>query len=336
MPAALGAGGWMALCVETTMGTYLPPTTAGTVWTPILSEDFQYREDKYYTPQIAAGVVVRRDVAQSFYHIEGTVRMEVDPTQFPYFMYATRHTVSKSAGPPYTYTAVPNAAGSAGALGTKSLSITILRNNDTSAAFGYAGCVAGGFEFTVEDGVLICTITMFGLSEAAPGALGTPTWAAPNILGAASHAVYTDAAGLTPAFATADLTFNGFTANLNHNPAAQNRLTPSRAATYISYGETEATYSTELDFLSRTEYDNMVANNLKAIKFESVKPSGSTWAASTSGWRLVMYRTAYDTYPVGLEGMGDLVMARGVTGRILHITGGSAYTMECKSPTNIT
>jgi hypothetical protein len=336
MPAALGAGGWMAVSIETVMGTYQNPATAGTVWVPILSEDFQYREDKYYTPQIAAGVVIRRDVAQSYYHIEGTVRMEVDPTFFPYFMYATRHTVVKSGAGPYEYAATPNAAGSAGALSTKSLSVTMLRNNDTSAAFGYAGCVVGGYEFTVEDGVLICTLTMLGLSEESPGALGSPSWVAPNLLGAASHAVYVDASGTAPAFATQDNNFNGFTVNINHNPAAQNRLRPQRSASYVSYGETEATYNTELDFLNRTEYDNFVAATTRAIKFESVKPSGSTWAASTSGWRLIMYRTAYDSYPVGLEGMGDLVMARGVNGRILHQSGGNAYSMECKSPTNIT
>jgi len=107
-----------------------------------------------------------------------------------------------------------------------------------------------------------------------------------------------------------------------------------RSATYVAYGETEATYETELDFTDRTEYDNMVANTLRALKFESIK-GGANWTAATSGFRIIARRTAYSTYEVGLSGIGDLLMAR-VNGRAIGIAGGDAFTLECKSPTNLT
>jgi hypothetical protein len=44
---------------------------------------------------------------------------------------------------------------------------------------------------------------------------------------------------------------------------------------------------------------------------------------------------SYDAYDVGLEGMGDLVVA-GFTGRCIGIAGGKAYQINVKSPVNIT
>jgi hypothetical protein len=43
---------------------------------------------------------------------------------------------------------------------------------------------------------------------------------------------------------------------------------------------------------------------------------------------------SYDTYDIGLAGMGDLIMA-GFTGRMVGIAGGSAYQIAVKSASNI-
>lgn len=337
MPAGLGGGGWLAIKLETTMGTYLPPTTAGTIWVPILSEDFRYREDKYFSPQIRQQTIVS-DVEQSFYHIEGDIRMEVDPNFLPYFLYCSRHIIVKDAAtytPLISYKFSPGSQGSASA-GTganpRTASITIVRNG---IGFGYAGCVMGGYEFTIDNGVLMVTFNGFGLSEATPAGLGTPAWIDPNLFGAAAHTVYVADADVAPTFGASDVNFDGLTFNANFNAAAQNRLVPSRAATYISYGETEATYSTSLDFVNKTEYDNMKNAVTRAVKLESLKPGGSTFATADQGFRITVNRSVYNEYPVNLSGMGDLIMAN-IEGRAIGIAGGTAYDIEVLSTADIT
>jgi hypothetical protein len=315
------------------MGTYLPPTTAGTLWVPILDESFVYTEDKYFSPQIRQQTIVS-DVEQSFYHIEGDIHMEVDPNFLPYFLYCSRHIITKTgAAAPFVYKFAPGSQGSAiggTGLNPRTASITIVRNG---IGFGYAGCVMGGYVFTINNGVLEVTFNAFGLSEVTPAGLGTPAWIDPVLYGASAHAVYVDTAGVAPTFATPDLNFNGYTFTNTFNASAQNRLTPSRAATYIAYGETDATYSTELDFVDKTEYTNMVAANRRAVRLESLR-GGATFALATSGFRININNSVYNTYTVNLAGMGDLIMAT-VEGRAIGIAGGDAYSIEVKSTADI-
>lgn len=327
MPVGLGGGGAVGIAIEATPGTWEAPD----VWVPIISEEFQYNESRYYSPQIREETIVS-DVQQGYYHIEGPIVMEADPNFLPYFLYATRHSADKSGtGPPYTYTFTPSQVAAVYAGGSeKTLSVTIKRNDQW---FGYAGCVVGSFEATVEEGVDRFTWNMLGLSESEP-ADQTPTWTAPTLYGASTHSVYLDASGLTPAFASADVNHNGFTLNVNFNATPQNRIVASRAATYISFGETEVTYNTELDFIDRTEYDLYVAATQKAFRYQSMH-SASNWAAATDGWRVTCLRSVYDTYPISLGAMGDLVMA-GVTARVIGITGGEAYSIEVVSNVSIT
>jgi Phage tail tube protein len=332
VPAGLGGGGWLAIKHETTMGTYLPPSTAGTIWVPILSESFMYTEDKYYSPQIRQQTIVS-SVEPSYYHVEGDVEMEVDPNFLPYFLYCSRHTLTKTgAATPWVYKAVPSQAGSAstaaGPTTAKTASITVVRNG---LGFGYAGCVVNNWEFTIEDGVLRATLGMLGLSEEEPAGLGSPTWLDPVLFGADTHNIYVAASGAAPTFVTPVVDFNGFTFTANYNGEAQNRIRADRAASYISFGETEATYDTELDFLSRAEYENYKNATTRAIRLGSYK-GGATLAAATSGFELDVNRTAYDSYEVGLAGMGDLIMAS-VSGRALGVAGGAPYSISCKSET---
>jgi hypothetical protein len=185
----------------------------------------------------------------------------------------------------------------------------------------------------VEDGVLKCNMDVLGLAEAEQTD-PTEAWVAPDLLGADSHRVYLAASAVTPTFGAADVNFNGFTFRMNYNAEAQNRLRADRSASYISFGITEAEIESELDFLDRTDYDNMVANTTRAIKLSSLN-GGATFAASTSGIELQGNRVSYDAYDIGLEGMGDLIMA-GFTGRVIGIAGGDAYEINVKSPTSIT
>jgi hypothetical protein len=329
MPAGLGGGGKVGIAFETTMGTYVAPS----IFVPILSESLVYREEKYYSEQIRQQTMVS-DVKSGYYHVEGDIEMEVDPTNHPYWLYASRHTPSKVTGPPAIYTFIPSSAGSAstaaGATTPKTLSITVVRNG---IVFGYTGCVVGNFEYTITDAVLRCTMTVLGIAEAVQSA-PSPTWSAPDLLGATAHNVYLAASAATPTFGAVDTGFNGFTFRANHNAEAQNRIVAVRSASYISFGITEAEFESELDFLNRTDYDNFVANTQRAIKLESVN-GGATFAAASSGIQIQGNRVSYDTYDIGLSGMGDLIMA-GFTGRAVGITAGNAYQIVVKSPATIT
>jgi hypothetical protein len=336
MPAGLGGGGYMAAVFETTMGTFLPPTTAGTKFIPILEENLTYTEDKYYSPQIRQQVIVSEQ-KPSYYHVEGDVTMEVDTSLLPYLLYASRYNITKTgAATPWTYKFVPSTAGSAttavGAGTRKTLSITMVRNG---IGFGFAGCVLGGHEFTIEDGVLRMTANILGLSETTPAGLGTPTWAAAKILGADAHSIFTDAAGPTPLFAgSQEIGFNGYTVNFNHNSEAQNRIRSDRSASYISYGETEITLDTQLDFESKVDFDNFKASTKKAFRLRSIGDAVA-YASSTDAITIDLNRASFDSYEVGLAGMGDLIMAD-VTARGLGVAGGDASVIEVKSTIDIT
>jgi tail tube protein len=329
MPAGLGGGGSLGLAFETTMGTYVAPT----IFVPILNESLRYTEEKYYSEQIRQQTMVS-DVKQGYYHVEGDVEVEVDPRSHPHWLYASRHTITKTGSGPYVYKFVPSSAGSAstaaGATTAKTLSITIVRNN---VVFGYTGCVTGGLEYRVEDGLLLCTMNVLGLAEAVQSD-PTEVYVAADLLGADAHRVYLAASAVAPTFGAVDINFNGFTFRANYNAEAQNRINAARSASYISFGITEAEFESELDFLDRTDYNNMVANTTRAIKLESTN-GGVNFGAATSGVILQGNRVSYDAYDIGLEGMGDLIMAA-FTGRAVGIAGGDAYEIQVKSPTSIT
>jgi hypothetical protein len=101
MPADIAGNGAIWVGLETTYGTPVDPTAAGVgVWVPIISESLSYTEDKYYSPQIRQSAIVS-DVKQSYYHTEGDIVIEADPTFLPYFLYASRHSIAKSGSGPY-------------------------------------------------------------------------------------------------------------------------------------------------------------------------------------------------------------------------------------------
>jgi len=340
MAAGLGASGYLALTFETTPGTFLPPTTAGTVFVPIISEALEYSEDKYYSEAIRQQTIAN-DAKNSYYHAEGDIVWEVDTKFLPYFLYISRMTPAKTGAGPYVYTFTPNATASAplpgdtvtGITNRRTASITVVRNN---IGFCYAGCTVGSWAFTIENGVLRATMSMMGLSEQDPGANGSPSWSAPALLGADCHQVFVAAAGTAPTYGANSTDFNGFTFTVNDNPTPQNRIRADRSASYISYGMTELTIDTELDFVSKTEYTNFRTVVKRAVKLESVQgaPTTTYATATDNAVSLQAFNTVYDTYPVGLGSAGDLIMAS-TSMRGLAIAGGTAYAIGVKSSASI-
>lgn len=333
--AGIGAGGSVYIELEDTYGTYKDPDDVGAagVWMPILSETLAHTEEKYYSGQIRHEVVDAEQMP-GYYHIEGDLVFEVDPQYLPYFLVASRHTVTQSVAPaPYIYTAEPSKIGSQYPGGTgKGLSISIWRNG---VGHGYSGCVVNQYAFTIETGTLRCTASMLGLKEQEPSGDDTgATFTAPVLYGADASSVYTDTAGAAPAFASAVTNFNGITATINHNGAAQNRIVEDRAATYISYGKTEATIDSEFDFLDRTDYDNYVASTKKAYRLQSINGVTRTWVGCDNGVQITYRNASFDSYAVGLSGLADLIMAT-INARALVVTGAAPYTILCKSSVDL-
>lgn len=331
MPAGIGGGGHVTIALETVNGTFVQPNAAGAIQVPILSESLKYTSDPYYSPQLRQQTIVS-DVKQGYYHVEGDIQMEADPRFLPYFLHCTRHNIA-FAGGVYTYT--PSSAGSTSTAASgnvqRTASISIYRNNE---GFGYAGCTMGGYEWVIEDGVLKVTFNVLGLSEVEPTSPPTPTWVAPDLFGADAHAISVAASAVTPTFGAASIDYNGFTFRSDFGAEPQNRIRRDRSASYISFGETVANLETELDFIDRTEYDNFVATTQRAILMESIN-GGANFAAATSGVQIQAQRMVWEDYDLGLEGIGDLIMA-GVNGRAIGIAGGDAYKIVVKSPSTIT
>lgn len=332
MPAGLSGAGFLGMAFETTKGTYVAPTT----WIPILSESLKYTEERYFSPQIRQQTIVS-DVKQGYYHVEGDIELEVDPAFLPYLLYCSRHTIVKSGAGPYEYKYTPSTAGSsstaAGTTTPKTASFVIARNGEF---FSYSGCVLAGFSFALDtsDAVLKMTANILGESEADQAGPFTPTWATPNLFGASAHQVYVAASAASPTFGAASTDFNGFTFTTDYGAEPQNRIINTRNAAYISYGETVANMETELDFIDRTEYDNFVATTQRAYKLESAN-GGATYSAGTSGVKIQVNRAVYETYDLGLSGLGDLIMA-GVTARAIGIASGDPYEIWVKSAVSIT
>ena len=326
---AIGASGALGIALESTMGTYVAPT----VWVPILEENLVYTEDKYYSQQLRQQAT-DSDVKPSYYHVEGDVRMEVDVNFLPYFLMCSRHAITKTGTGPYTYKYTPTAVGgtstAASGMVQRTASITIIRNQGT-ASFGYTGCTMGGYEFTIDNGVLMVNFSVLGLGE--EDGSGTPSWIAPSLFGADAHTIYVDTAGTAPTFATPSNDFNGYTFRANHNAEAQNRIRPQRSASYVKFGKTDFELESELDFVSKAEYVNFKNASVKAFRMESLI-GGANFAAATQAVRLDQNRVAYDAYDVALPGIGDIVSA-GFTGHGLNIVGGDAYAISVKSPVNI-
>jgi len=325
VPAGLSGSGWMGFAFETTKGTAVAPS----IYIPIISESFRYVEDRYYSPQIREDTIVS-DVKQGYYHIEGEFEMEVDVNFVPYLLFCTRHTPSFAGG---VYSFVPSDAGStstaASGMVQRTATITIERND---IEFAYSGCTIGSLRIFMDGGILKMGGTLIGEKDNT-SAGHTPTWSAPSLFGADSTAILTGASSLTPTLATVT-DYNGFEFEANFNGAAQNRIRRDRSASYVAFGETEINITTELDFVDKTEYNNFVATTTKAIQLESLI-GGVSFAAATQAFRLTVYRAVYETYDLGLSGLGDLIMA-GVTARGIGIAGGDGYKIEVKSPVSIT
>lgn len=308
MPPGIGASGFAGLALETVAGTYLAPTK----YFPFESESLAWAQDTTFRRPIRQSADNIGAVLGSG-HVEGDIGMEALEDVVAYFLYAARTTpVKTGAGPNYTYTF----KGSAAAIPSRTLSITIVRNG---AVFGYTGVVVSSFTFTIEDMMLKFSASLIGRDEASQSA-PTPTFVNTAPFAAGQYLIQLNAATLTDA--------DSFTFAVDDSGGAQNRIGATRAAQFVNYGERTVTASMDRDFLDRTEYDTFKTLTAQAVHLDATKSATNKISLDVP----VGFRTEY---PIALGGQGDLLRVSNSWTGVIDGTG-NAYTVTVLCQENIT
>jgi len=319
MPYELGGTGILGVAFETTYGTYIAPTK----WIPIRSESLTEVEDKIYRTNIR-GLADRSGAIQGYTHIEGDIEFEATADNLLYFLYAMRVNVAKTGAGPYVYTYTPAHVASpttaAGANVRKSLSILAVR---TARPFGYLGCNVTRLSIRIDNGLMLCTATIMGITETQQAAPGAPTWPTTPPFGPLHNAIEIPNA-------TARTDIDTFTLDIDDGGEAANRIktTGGRGPSFIQWGEREITMSMEHDFDALTDYDTFLNQTIQAIELSG------TENATTNKVSFLINATVVDSYQVNLSGLGDLVRAS-VAYHGIHNTA-DIYTIVVNSAESIT
>lgn len=283
MPVGIGAAGVVGLAHETTPGTYAAPTQ----FLPVRSESLAFINEVQYTRPIM-GVADNVHAVAGPQRVEGDLEFEVIEDLLAFLLYGARMTVAKSGvAPDFVYTFTPaNTAEHA----NKTLSITVERNGQV---FGYVGCVVGGLELTVDNGVLVCTASILGRGESNQ-ASPTPSWPTTTPYGADLYTLTVGGVNITKA--------DNFTWTLDDGAEAVYRLGNAQQAAYVKFGERSITASLDMDFEDLTEYNKFKAVTAQRLQFNADK-SASRYV------RLDTKLATMSSFEVPLSGQGDLVRA---------------------------
>lgn len=303
MAVGIGAAGILGVGRETTNGTYIVPEK----YIPILSEDLKIIQSNIYRRPIR-GIVDPVGAVAGFQHAEGSVTVEATDDILPYFMWAMRGVTTKTGTTPnWIYTLVPNAEGQKS--GSKmTLSLTVVRN---AIVFAYVGCVVNSFEFTTQEGLLVCTLNILGMDEAVQSA-PTATWPTTVPPGPGEYSIEIPTS-------TEVVDVDNFTFSVDEGGEPAYRLRDdSKKASFISFGERSVTLSLERDFESRTDYDAFKIATAQGIKIDCKKGTNNYIT-------LTMNAAIKDSYEVGLSGQGDLVRASIEYQGVYSVAGSQAY-----------
>jgi hypothetical protein len=231
-------------------------------------------------------------------HIEGEIEMILMENALPYFLHVGRWNVVQSGTTPnFVYTCTPTHIAGNDALTTtrEALSITIVR---AGVVFGYVGCLLGGIEISVDNGIPIMRMTIVGSDETVQS-LPTATWqtgVGDRPFGAGQYTIE---------IPTASQVFDveNFTFTVNDNAEPQYRLNNSTRARFVKWGQREISLETTRDFDGRVEYDAFKA--LTATSVTLVCSKGANNAVTFS-----MPTSVRETYELdGLSEQGELHMA---------------------------
>lgn len=313
MAAGIGAAGILGVAREVTAGTYVAPAK----FIPIKSESLAYAQDTVFTRPIR-GVADIVHAVPGNATVEGDIEFEVTHDNLPWFLYAMRGDVAVTGlQPPYVYTYTPNAIGQKSATLT-TLSISVERNG---IVFGYTQCVVGKLQITVDDGILMATVSILAQEEATQSALSA-TWPTDPPFGAGQYVIE---------IPTASQVFDvdGFDFSVDDSAEHAYRLRDNgRGAQFTKFGERTSEISVERDFESRVDYDAFKALTAQAVHFRAEDPN-----EADNYLDIVMDAAIKDSYEIGLDSQGDLVRAS-ITYQGIYDEGNSrAFVLELGSAT---
>lgn len=315
MAAGIGAAGILGVAREAAAGTWLTPAK----FIPIRSESLAFAQETVFTRPIQEVADIVHAVPGNA-TVEGDIEFEVTHDNLPWFLGAMRgDLVVSGAAPPYIYTLTPNSIGQKSATLT-TLSITIVRNG---IVFGYVNCVVGKLQITVDDGILVATVSILAQDETVQ-ALPTASWPTAAPFGAGQYVMEIPTAAQV-------FDVNGFTFSVDDGAEHAYRLRDDgRGAMFTKFGERSTEITLERDFDSRTDYDAFKALTAQAVHFRAEDP-----AEAGNYVDILMDAAIKDTYEIGLDGQGDLVMASIVYQGIYSDSDSRSYVLECGSATEI-
>jgi hypothetical protein len=250
----LGEFGWS---YETTYGTFVPAAN----WIPIRSESLKTEEDRQYRMNLR-GLADRQNPILSYTHVEGDVTFEVTRSAILPFLYAARMAPAKAGSDPdfvYTFTPanVVKPTTATGATTRKTLSIAV---NRSGTQFQYAGCSVTGLNFSLDNGTLMCTASIFGLTEV------TGSETAASFLTDQPYGPGKVTFNMAAPASSPRTDVDTVTININDNGGPENRIKAGRGPAFNRWGEREVTVSAEYDFDALTDYNAWIA----ATKFEVI------------------------------------------------------------------
>jgi len=294
-----------------TPGVYQPPTK----FIPFLNESIKYVQDTVWRRPIRQTADIT-GASPGNVHIEGDLELEVLEDVLPYFLYCARTSCVKTgSNPNFVYTFTPTSA----AIPPRTFSLTIERT--AGVVFGYTGCIVSSLKFSVDNGLLTCTVSIIGRDEAS-AATPTPVWPTSNVFGAGTYSIEIPTA--TPVFDTDTFEFT-----IDDQAVPDFRLkNTGRGAQLIHYGERNCTTHFERDFVDRVDYD----------AFKAYTSQGLTITASKGANNLVtmtVQQAIKDTYEVNLSGQGDLVRAMINYQNTPNLGATTAYSVIVKTQENI-
>jgi len=286
MAVTVGGQGVLGVAIEAVQGTWLTPAK----FIPILSESLEFVEDKVMRKPII-GVNDPFAAKQGFTHIEGDIVFELTADTLIYFLYAMNMSIVKSGSGTYTYTCTPSTYSTP----NKTLSITVVRND---VVFGYAGCIVSSLEVTMQDNIMVGTMTIMGMTETSQTE-PTPTWPTTDVAGPGIVDIKFGGTSRTDC--------DSFSISIDDGaePFYPIRTGGIRSAKEIRFGEREVTLSFDLDFENNTDYTAFKAQTQPAVIVQAT-------IAADNDIKFDFKKCTWMNYAPVLSAVGDIVRATGV------------------------
>jgi hypothetical protein len=312
MPVDIQATGFVGIAFETTAGTYVAPTK----FFPIRSESMAFTQDNQER-RVIRGIADRLGMVAGPAAVEGDLEMEILHDVLPYLLYASRNTVVKTGAGPYTYTTTPLH----GALPVtqRTVSVTVVKDG---VAFAYTGCVVGSMSMTVDAGVLVGTFSLRGRDEASATVPAAPVFSSSEPFG---HGAYT----IGNPTGTTVFDVDTFTLNIEDNATSENRLSNTRGAQFVRFGERSVSLAMTRDFQDRTEYETWKLLTARSVTVAAASGANSVTARVHRG-----IKSAYNTGGLGTQ--GDLVRAEITYEGMYDAASSKAYEFIVVTTENIT